>query len=301
MRIAVTGACGFIGSHLCEALRDEGHDVTGLCLYNRDESYGWLDGAHGIDKVLGDVRDAEHTAVVIAGHEIVYHLAALIDVADSFVRPRSYFETNAMGTFNVLEACRGRKMILVSSSEVYGTARFTPQHEQHPLQAQSPYAASKIAAEKMVESYARTYDMDAVILRPFNTFGPRQSTRAVIASMVSQAVAGGPVKVGSRASTRDWTYVSDTVAALAAAVDLRLGPWNVATGETHAVTTALSRIMEKTGVVPVHEDSTRKRPDGAEVHVLCGDSTKFRHATGWEPKVSFEDGIAKTVDWWREL
>lgn len=292
MRIFVTGADGFIGSHLVEALRDRGDEVTGLALYNSFDSFGWMDEIDGIRKVRGDVRDAEHMRALIAGHDIVFHLAALISVPHSFTSPRAFVDTNVTGTLNVLMAARdaGAKVVNTSTSEVYGTALYTPMDETHPKCPQSPYAASKVAADALVMSFAASYGMENVILRPFNTYGPRQSERAVIASVCRQLASGDEVLMGNQDAVRDFVYVSDTVAAFLAVAKLSGRVFNAATG----VGTRIGDLACNARLDPV-----RLRPDDAEVEVLIGDATSLMRETDWRPTVSVADGFDRTLDWWR--
>ena len=296
MRVFVTGADGFIGSHLCEALRDAGHDVTGLAFYNSFDSFGWLDEVDGVAKIRGDVRDAEQIRKLINGHEVVFHLAALISVPHSYDAPRAFIDTNVTGTLNVLLAARdaGAKIVHTSTSEVYGTAQYTPQDETHPIKPQSPYAASKVAADALVRSFVLSYGMSAVILRPFNTYGPRQSERAVIGSICRQMAdprCSGYVEVGHTESARDFMYITDTVAAFLAVMPLD-GVFNAATG-------VCTKIEDLLGTVLRVHSVTRQRPDGSEVHRLIGDASALAKATGWQAAVNIEDGFARTLNWWR--
>ena len=297
MKAFVTGADGFIGSHLCEALRDAGHDVTGLALYNSFDSFGWLDEVEGIAKVRGDVRDAEQMRALIKGHEIVFHLAALISVPHSYDAPRAFVDTNIAGTLNVLLAARdaGAKVIHTSSSEVYGTAQYVPQDEAHPINPQSPYAASKVAADALVRSFVLSYGMGAVILRPFNTYGPRQSERAVIGSICRQLA--DPrckgVEIGNPHAVRDFVFIADTVRAYLAAMRLTGGIYNVATGRGTRI-----KELPLTGR-RVYLASERMRPVSSEVDWLVGNASAFAEATQWGPRINVIEGFARTLDWWR--
>ncbi|HDZ39048.1 MAG TPA: NAD-dependent epimerase/dehydratase family protein, partial [Marinobacter sp.] len=282
MKAFVTGADGFIGSHLCEALRDAGHEVTGLALYNSFDSYGWLDEVEGVEKVRGDIRDAEQMRRLIKGHDTVFHLAALISVPDSYLRPRSYIDTNVMGTLNILEAARdaGSKVIHTSTSEVYGTAQYTPMDEKHPINPQSPYAASKVAADALVKAYHLSYDLPCVILRPFNTYGPRQSERAVVATIIRQALDPmcGTIELGNLSAVRDLTYVADTVLALhKCGAGLPLDTYICGSGWGWSVAEIAEKVVEITGChKPIRETIGRKRPDASEVDVLVCKKT-FSH------------------------
>lgn len=309
---AVTGADGFIGSHLVEALVASGSRVRAMAQYNSFGSWGWLetlppDVLAQTDVVLGDVRDPGSVRDFVRDATVVYHLAALIAIPYSYRAPRSYLETNAAGTLNVLEAAREHgtpRVVHTSTSEVYGTALSVPIHEGHPLQAQSPYAASKVAADKLAESFHLSFSLPVVVLRPFNTFGPRQSARAVIPTIISQLATGdAPVRLGSSSPTRDFTYVADTVQAFlavgqadAAAVEGKV--LNSGTGHEKAVgelVTLIARIMGRDA--RVEEDPERVRPDRSEVMRLVCDSTELRRLTGWRPRHTLEEGLKATVEW----
>lgn len=312
--VLITGADGFIGSHLVEEVVAAGGKVAALAQYNAFGSNGWLDELD--DKVLGeteihrgDIRDPYYINRLVAGRDVVFHLAALIAVPYSYHAPQSYVDVNLTGTLNVLEACRTHgveRMIHTSTSEVYGTAQETPITENHPLQGQSPYAASKIAADAMVEAYVRSYGLPALILRPFNTYGPRQSERAVIPTIIRQALDPNceVIKVGDTAPERDFNYVSDTVDAFLAAghiEGLEYGqPFNSGSGIATSVAEVIELVVGLTGVnKPIEVDSARKRPENSEVHLLLADANRFTTTTGWAPKVSLEDGLARSTDWWR--
>lgn len=301
MRVLVTGACGFIGSHLTEALRDRGDDVTALAHYTSQDTYGWLDEVKGVRRVRGDVRDGDQMRHLIRGHELVFHLAALVSVPHSYETPRSYIDTNVTGTLNVLMACRdaGAKMVHTSTSEVYGTAQYTPIDEKHPINPQSPYAASKVAADALVNAFRLSYDMPVVTLRPFNTYGPRQSERAVIASVIQQAVRQRDVELGNTSPVRDWVYVKDTAAAFLAVSVLEGGVFNAATGEGRSVKDMVGQVCEITGPILRISAAERHRPLESEVQKLIGSARKLTAATDWRPLVSFADGIAETVEWAR--
>ena len=310
--IAVTGADGFIGSHLTEALVADGARVRAMVQYNSFGTWGWLDYAPGhirseLDVVLGDVRDEGTVSDLLTGADTVYHLAALIAIPYSYRAPRSYLETNAGGTLNILEAARRaqlRRVVITSTSEVYGTARAVPITEEHPLQGQSPYAASKIAADKIAESYHLSFGTPVVTLRPFNTYGPRQSARAVIPTIITQFASQAPeVHVGNLTPTRDFTYVADTVAAFMAvgrapdeAVIGRV--LNAGTGvETSIgeVVEAVARLMGR--AANIDQEASRFRPEGSEVMRLVCDSSELRRRTGWAPRHDLEAGMAATIEW----
>ena len=313
--VAVTGADGFIGSHLVERLVEDGHRVRALALYNSFGSYGWLDSLHPevmaqVDVVLGDLRDPGCVHELLRGVERVYNLAALIAIPYSYAAPRSYIETNVIGTLNVLEAARAHgleRVIQTSTSETYGTARTVPISESHPLQAQSPYAASKVASDKLAESYHLSFDLPVVTLRPFNTFGPRQSARAVIPTVVSQLAAGQQViELGALDPTRDFMFVRDTAAAFAtvgaAPLDTVVGrTFNAGTGEEISVGDLVKRVVGLFGSdATVRQDPRRLRPDKSEVMRLVCDSTALREATGWAPDHSLDEGLKLTVDWFTD-
>lgn len=310
---AVTGADGFIGSHLVEALVRDGHEVRALALYNSPGKWGWLDDLpadvlSSVEVVLGDVRDGEQMLAFCSDADTVFHLAALIAIPYSYVAPRSYLDTNAGGTLNVLEAVRRagvRRLVHTSTSEVFGTALRVPIDESHPLQGQSPYSASKIAADVLVDSFHRSFGVPAVTLRPFNTFGPRQSARAVIPTVVAQIAAGQrTISLGALDPTRDFNFVTDTVAAfrsVASAGDEVLGQaYNAGSGREVSIgdlVRTIASVMEAD--VEVVADPTRLRPADSEVMRLLADASKLHTTTGWKPAVPLEDGLALTAAWFR--
>jgi len=313
--VLVTGADGFIGSHLAEALVAAGADVTALSLYNAFGRCGWLDELpaetrSAIRIVRGDIRDRAFVDRLVGGQGIVFHLAALIAIPHSYEAAQSYVDVNVGGTLNLLEAARSHgvdRVVHTSTSEVYGTARARPIAEDHPLQGQSPYSASKIGADMMAEAYARSFDLPVVVLRPFNTYGPRQSERAVIASVTRQALDPGceVIRVGDLTPTRDFTYVGDTVAAFLAvgiADGLDYGaPYNAGTGQETGIGEVVDLVREMTGAnKPVVTEDERFRPDKSEVRALLADAGRLSAATGWRPEVDLEAGLGRTVDWWRD-
>jgi len=315
MLAAVTGAEGFIGSHLVEALVKSGTRVRAMVLYNSFSSWGWLETLptevmDEVEVVLSDVRDAAAVQEFLRGADVVYHLAALIAIPYSYRAPSSYLDTNARGTLNVLQAARQLetpRVVHTSTSEVYGTARHVPIDESHPLQAQSPYAASKIAADKLVESYHLSFGLPAVTLRPFNTFGPRQSARAVIPTIISQIAAGkATVSLGTTAPTRDFTFVADTAAAFlavgTAAPDRVVGrTLNAGTGTEISIgelATRIGQLMDRK--VEVVEEAERLRPDASEVMRLVSDSSQLRRLTGWQPQHTLDDGLRATIAWFSD-
>lgn len=304
LSVLVTGASGFIGSHVCEALRDSGHFVTGMASHRSRDTFGWLDHVHGVDKIRGDVRDSNQMSRIICGgdYDIICHLAALISVPDSYERPYSYMETNAIGTMNVLMAASlsETKVIHTSTSEVYGTAQYSPMDENHPIVPQSPYAASKVSADAICESFGRSYDMDIVTLRPFNTYGPRQSSRAVTAQIINQMISGDDhLSLGNISSIRDFTYVKDTAAAYVSALTLSGGVYNVASMGPISIQDWAKFIWETYGNSHLNltTKTSRLRPPKSEVDKLYGDSSLFKNKTGWKTTSDLTDSIKKTIRW----
>jgi NAD dependent epimerase/dehydratase len=312
--VAVTGAEGFIGSHLVEALARRGYRVRAMVLYNMLSSRGWLDELPAdvldqVDVVFGDVRDPASVRQVVEGVAVVYHLAALGSVPYSYRAPRSFVDTNVIGTLHVLEAvraCGTPRLVHTSTSETYGTARSVPISETHPLQAQSPYAAAKVAADKLAESYYLSFGTPVTTLRPFNTFGPRQSARAVIPAIIIQLAAGSrQVKLGALDPTRDFTYVSDTAQAF---MDLGEAPasavvgelFNAGTGTDVSIGQLAADIARLMGVAAeISEDPRRLRPKDSEVLRLCCDATRLRERTGWQPRCTREQGLEQTIEWFQ--
>jgi UDP-glucose 4-epimerase len=312
-KILVTGADGFIGSHLTEALVAAGADVTALAQYNSFDSHGWLDDLpqstrQKLNLVRGDIRDAAFVSRLVHDHHYVFHLAALIAIPYSYFAPQSYVETNVLGTLNVLEAVRQHgteRLVVTSTSEVYGTALKMPIDETHPLQGQSPYSASKIGADMMAEAFARSFGVPVVILRPFNTFGPRQSERAIIGTIIRQALDQecDAIRVGDTTTERDLTFVTDTAAAFMAAGladDVEYGhAYNAGNQRAIAMGDLIDIILELTSSrKPIIPDEKRLRPINSEVRALLADSTRFARATGWTPKVTLREGLQRTIDWW---
>jgi len=307
--VLVTGAGGFIGSHLVELLLDEGADVRGFVRYTSAAGIGNLrflraEQLAAIELVAGDLRDADAVRQAVAGCDSVFHLGALIAIPYSYVHPREVIETNVIGTLNVLEGVRDaglRRLVHVSTSEVYGTAQYVPIDERHPLQGQSPYSASKIGADKVAESFARSFDLPIITVRPFNTFGPRQSARAVIPTIISQVLAGRELKLGALQPTRDFTFVTDTARGMVLAADAPPSAWeeiNLGTGQEITIGDLAQRIMDLTGrTVPIVEQSVRLRPSASEVQRLCSDPSRAREALGWEPHVALDEGLRRTIDW----
>ena len=314
VNVLVTGADGFIGSNLTTRLVAEGARVTALCLYNSFDHHGWLDdlpeqAQRQIQLVRGDVRDAAFMRRLMRDQVMVFHLAALIAIPHSYVAVQSYAETNILGTINVLEAARDAgvgRVVHTSTSEVYGTALTIPIDESHPLQGQSPYAASKIGADMMAESYARSFDLPVVTLRPFNTFGPRQSERAVIPTLVRQMLdpACPVITVGDTATRRDFTFVEDTVDAFVTAgrtAMLEFGrPYNAGSGASISIGELIDVLREITDCdKPLRAEAGRMRPERSEVRVLQADSSRFFADTGWQPRIGLREGLIRTVAWWQ--
>ncbi|WP_435582737.1 SDR family NAD(P)-dependent oxidoreductase [Amycolatopsis thermoflava] len=312
-RVLVTGADGFIGSHLVERLLHEGARVRALCVYNSNGSYGWLDDLpdHLADRVeirLGDIRDVRSVREAMDDVEVVFHLAALIAIPYSYQAPASFVDTNIVGTLNVLEAARdmgGVRVVNTSTSEVYGTPESVPIRETHPLQGQSPYAASKIAADQLSVAYACSFHVDVVILRPFNTFGPRQSARAVIPTILGQLLANqSSVSLGSLYPRRDFTYVTDTVDGFVrmATADLPAGSMvQLGTGRSVSIGELFAVCCAVTGSgAEVVTDDARIRPEAGEVHVLLSDPARAKEILGWEPRVELDEGLLRTAKWLHE-
>lgn len=305
----VTGAEGFIGSTLVDRLLHEGAEVRALVHYKPYAERGWLAGREDeIDIQAGDVRDAGRVLDVVEGCEVVFHLAALIGIPYSYVAPESYVQTNVMGTQNVAAACRRadvKRMVHTSTSETYGTARRVPIDETHPLQPQSPYSASKIGADMMALSFHHAFDLPVAVVRPFNTYGPRQSARAVIPTILGQLHSGArEIRLGATTPTRDFNYVDDTVGGFLAVAesDRALGQVvNIGSGREIAVGALIELLIEITGHdARVVTDADRVRPAGSEVERLLADITRAREWTGWEPQVPLEEGLRRTSDWIRD-
>ncbi len=306
-RILVTGAAGFIGSHLVERLARDGARVTAMVRYNSGSSVGNLaflppELRGRISVAAGNIEDSDFVFRAMEGQEIVLHLAALIAIPYSYVAPRSYVRTNVEGTLNVLEAARRlgtRRVVHTSTSEVYGTALRTPIDEDHPLQGQSPYSASKIGADKIADSYYRSFDTPVVVLRPFNTFGPRQSARAFIPTIISQALERDAVHLGSLTPQRDMTFVADTVDGFlraAVAPGIEGETINPGTGETFSIGDFAHRILGLMGVdKPIRHDAARERPAKSEVFRLVSDNRKAARLLGWRPATPLDDGLRAAI------
>lgn len=308
--VLVTGAGGFIGSHLAERLVELGAEVRAMVHYNALGSWGWLDSSPlrgRMEVIAGDIADRDSVAGAARGAEVVFHLAALIGIPYSYRAPESYVRTNITGTLNVLEAARASgstRVVHTSTSEVYGTAIRVPIDEEHPLQGQSPYSATKIGADKIAESYHLSFGVPVTTVRPFNTFGPRQSARAVIPTIISQVLAGQGVKLGNVDATRDLNFVANTVDGFvrAASVPDAAGQTvNLGSGREISIRDLARLIGERAGLpVPVEQDASRVRPERSEVERLLACNRKARELLGWEPRVSLEEGLDATIGWMRE-
>jgi len=314
MKVFLTGADGFIGSHLAEHLVRSGHEVKALAIYNSQGSWGWLDTLpadikSSLEVVLGDIRDPYHMNQLAAGQDAIMHLAALIAIPFSYVAPDMYVQTNVQGTLNLLNAARANgvsRFIHTSTSEVYGTAQYVPMDEGHILQGQSPYSASKIGADQMVRSFYSSFELPTMTIRPFNTYGPRQSARAVIPTIISQLAAGKKsINLGALTPTRDFTYVTDTARGFEKALHATTGigevtnlgvGFEVSIGQTFDI---INEIMGAGAVAT--EDPNRIRPKNSEVERLFSDNTKAKSVLGWQPEIvgieGFRVGLEKTIEW----
>jgi dTDP-glucose 4,6-dehydratase len=304
----VTGAGGFIGSHLVEGLLARGWEVNALVHYNSRSGWGWLESSRarpGLRVTALDVTDPFQVRQTVQGCDVVFHLAALIGIPYSYSAYSSYFATNLNGTLNVARAALdagARCMVHTSTSEVYGTARYIPIDEDHPLQAQSPYAASKIAADKLVESFVASFGLTAVTVRPFNTYGPRQSTRAVIPTIITQALGQGEIFLGSLRPVRDLTFVEDTVAGMIAAAESGVPGqvYNLGVGQGISIGALAELLCDILGVPAViRADEARVRPEASEAWQLVSDNRRAREGLCWMPRVGLREGLVATVDWFR--
>lgn len=309
MKVLVTGADGFIGSHLTEELVKQGHDVRAFVYYNSFNSWGWLDGIaastkNQLEVFAGDIRDPNGLRVATKGVDAVLHLAALIAIPFSYHSPDSYVDTNIKGTLNVLQAARDlgtNRVLVTSTSEVYGTAKYVPIDENHPYQGQSPYSATKIGADRLAESFYRSFDLPVTIVRPFNTYGPRQSARAIIPTIITQLLSGKEeIELGSLTPTRDFNYVKDTVRGFLAILssDKTIGEEiNIATQTEASVGEIAQKLIQiinpKARTV---QDEDRLRPEKSEVNRLMGSNAKIKRLTSWEPRYSLMEGLRETVD-----
>jgi NAD dependent epimerase/dehydratase len=312
-RVLVTGADGFIGSHLCQALVHAEAKVKAFCLYNSFNSWGWLDTVDKnelkqIEVFSGDIRDPNAVRSAMKDVDVVFHLAALIAIPYSYYSPDSYIETNIRGTLNILQAAREQsveKILVTSTSEVYGTAKYVPIDELHPKQPQSPYSATKISADCMAESFFRSFNLPVTIVRPFNTYGPRQSARAVIPTIITQLLSGQTeIKLGDLYPTRDLLYVNDTVSAfieIAKADTLNGEEINIATATEISIGDLANILVKKINPsAKIRHDEKRMRPEKSEVYRLLGDNRKILQHTNWTPEFSLEEGLNLTIEWFSD-
>jgi len=308
--ILVTGADGFIGSHLVETLIEKGYRVKAFVYYNSFNSYGWLDSLpkeklSRIEIFSGDIRDPNGVRNAVKGCGAVMHLAALIAIPFSYHSPDSYVDTNIKGTLNILNACRDnevKKLLVTSTSEVYGTAHYDPIDEEHPLQGQSPYSATKIGADQLALSFYRSFDLPVTIVRPFNTYGPRQSARAVIPTIISQALSGKKeIRLGSLHPTRDMVFVKDTAEGFVRILEHKKTEGeviNISTQKEISVGSLAKKIMDLCGShAKIKCERARTRPAKSEVERLLGNNRKLVKLTGWKPETSIDKGLEKTVAW----
>ena len=313
MKALVTGADGFIGSHLVEKLLDDGYDVRAFVYYNSFNSWGWLDTftkekLRLIEIFPGDIRDPHGVHQAMEDIDVVFHLAALISIPFSYQSPDSYVDTNIKGTLNVLQAAKNlntKRVIVTSTSEVYGTAQYVPIDEKHPFQGQSPYSASKIGADRMAESFYRSFDLPVTIVRPFNTYGPRQSARAVIPTIITQLLSGiTEIKLGSLMPTRDFNYVKDTASGFVAIskCDMAIGEEiNIASQREISVGQLAEELIRQINPkATILREEIRIRPEKSEVNRLLGSNQKIKTLTGWSPSYSLAQGLKETICWTKE-
>lgn len=306
-KILVTGADGFIGSHLTEMLLKEGYNVTALSYYNSFNDWGWLEGIQNpnLTVVSGDIRDPHFCKYITKGIDVVYHLAALIAIPYSYVAPDSYVDTNIKGTLNICQAAKEnnvKRILVTSTSEVYGTAQYVPIDEKHPKQPQSPYSATKIGADAMAMSFYNAFELPVVIVRPFNTYGPRQSARAIIPTIISQIASGiKEIKLGDLSPTRDFNFVKDTCRGFIelSKCDAAIGhEVNIASNYEISMRDTLELIAKiMNSDVKFVEDEQRLRPQKSEVFRLWGDNTKIKSLTGFAPEYNIEAGLRETIEW----
>lgn len=312
-KVLITGADGFIGSHLTETLLEEGYDVKAFTYYNSFNSWGWLDTLSKdklkeIEVFTGDIRDPNGVREAMKGVDEVFHLAALIAIPFSYHSPDSYVDTNIKGTLNVLQAARDletERILVTSTSEVYGTAQYVPIDELHPYQGQSPYSATKIGADRLAESFYRSFNMPISIVRPFNTYGPRQSARAVIPTIITQLLSGETeIKLGSLTPTRDFNFVKDTARGFIeiAKSDRTVGEEiNIATQDEISIGRLAEEMIRQINPnAKIVCDDQRLRPDKSEVNRLLGSNEKIKKLTNWLPSYTFEEGIRETIEWFRK-
>lgn len=309
-KILVTGADGFIGSHLVETLVEQGHKVKAFVYYNSFNSWGWLDSLpkEKLDQIeifSGDIRDPNGVRTAVKGADVIYHLAALIAIPYSYHSPDSYVDTNVKGTLNILQAARDynvERVLVTSTSEVYGTAIYVPIDEKHPRQGQSPYSASKIGADAMADSFYRSFNLPVTIVRPFNTFGPRQSARAVIPTIITQLLAGKTeIKLGALHPTRDLLFVKDTANGFVeiAKSDKTIGEEiNIATQKEISIQDLAQFLIDTINPkAKIVSDDVRLRPEKSEVERLLGSAEKIKSLTGWKPNYTLQEGLKQTIEW----
>jgi dTDP-glucose 4,6-dehydratase len=311
-KVLVTGADGFIGSHLVEGLLELGCDVRAFVFYNSFNSWGWLDTfskekLREIDVFAGDIRDPNAVRKAMENIEEVFHLAALVSIPFSYYSPDSYVDTNIKGTLNVLQAARDlgpKRVLITSTSEVYGTAQYVPIDEKHPFQGQSPYSATKIGADRIAESFYRSYDIPITIVRPFNTYGPRQSARAIIPTIIIQLLSGKEeIKLGSLTPTRDFNYVKDTISGF---IEIAQSPRtigeeiNIASQKEVSIGELAQELIKQINPrAKIVLDKSRIRPEKSEVNRLLGSNEKIKRLTNWKPKYSLTQGLAETINWFK--
>ncbi len=310
-KVLVTGAAGFIGSHLVEELVRQGYRVKAFVRYNARNDWGWLQTLPYLGDVeiyAGDIRDCDSVRRAVRGTETIFHLAALIGIPYSYVSPLAYIKTNVEGTYNVLQAALEQgvcRVVHTSTSEVYGTARYVPINEEHPLQAQSPYAATKIAADQLALSFHRSFGLPVVVVRPFNTFGPRQSARAVIPTIITQVLAGNrTIRLGNLNPTRDFNYVRDTVSGMLAVglSERTVGQVvNIGSGRETSIKDLVEQIENIMGrEISIEQEDARIRPAPSEVDRLLCDNRRAYELAGWSPRYTLEEGLRETIQWFRE-
>lgn len=312
-KVLVTGADGFIGSHLVERLLEEGATVRAFCYYNSFNSWGWLDTfpadkLEQIEIFTGDVRDPNGVRTAMKDIDIVYHLAALIAIPYSYHSPDAYVDTNVKGTLNIVQAARDlnvERVLVTSTSEVYGTAQYVPIDEKHPRQGQSPYSATKIGADCIAESFYRSFDLPLTIVRPFNTYGPRQSARAIIPTIITQLMNGlDTIQLGDLTPTRDLVFAKDTARGFVeiSLCDSLIGEdVNIATHNEISIGDLAQELINQINpIARIHQDEQRLRPEKSEVFRLFGDNTKLLQHTGWKPETSLQEGLRQTIEWFSQ-
>ena len=310
MKILVTGAGGFIASHLTEKLVKLGYSVRAFLHYNSKNHWGWLEESDCLDEIeviSGDIRDYDSVENAVSGCDTVFHLAALIGIPYSYISPLAYIKTNIEGTYNILEAARskGIKVVHTSTSEIYGTAQYVPIDEKHPVNPQSPYAATKSSADLIAISYYRSFELPVIVVRPFNTYGPRQSARAIIPTIISQILNGeNIISVGNLSPTRDMTYISDTIEGFIAAgfSEMTLGEvLNLGTGEEISIEELIKKISSIMNIeIKVESVPERIRPVKSEVERLLSNPTKMKSLTNWKAGISIDEGLSRTIAWMRQ-